>query len=184
MGILNKKTLLLNSSYEPLGTVDAQRAICMQINEHVYVEEVYDKTIRSQKAEWKIPSVVRLKKYIDVRKRRKKSAAKRARIFMRDKHRCVYCGKKFHESGLTLDHVHPKSRGGLATPENLVTSCMTCNQLKGDRTPEEARMPLLNNNRKIPLDGAVMIHYSDENPSWKKYLFYSDEGDATNYEVT
>ena len=44
---------------------------------------------------------------------------------------------------LTRDHVQPKSRGGRDCYENLVIACKACNNRKGDRTPEEAGMPLL-----------------------------------------
>ncbi|MEZ4901376.1 MAG: HNH endonuclease [Spirosomataceae bacterium] len=63
----------------------------------------------------------------------------RQNIFKRDGHRCVYCGT--HED-LTLDHVLPKSRGGRTSWDNLATACKRCNTRKGDRTPEEAFMPM------------------------------------------
>jgi hypothetical protein len=40
-------------------------------------------------------------------------------------------------ANLTLDHVLPKSRGGEDTWQNLVTSCLECNNCKDNRTPEE-----------------------------------------------
>ena len=61
----------------------------------------------------------------------------------RDRHICMYCGHKFSLSELTRDHVMPKSRGGKDAYENLVIACKACNNRKGDRTPEEANMPLL-----------------------------------------
>lgn len=61
----------------------------------------------------------------------------------RDRHICMYCGHKFPLTELTRDHVLPKSRGGLDVYENLVIACKCCNNRKGDRTPEEAGMPLL-----------------------------------------
>ena len=64
-------------------------------------------------------------------------------IWARDKHRCQYCGNVVTKKDRTLDHVLPKSRGGGRSWENLVTSCVTCNGTKGDRTPEEAGMRLL-----------------------------------------
>jgi 5-methylcytosine-specific restriction endonuclease McrA len=51
----------------------------------------------------------------------------------------VYCGSK---KSLTLDHVIPKSKGGMNTWENLVTSCFKCNLKKANRTPEEAKMKM------------------------------------------
>jgi len=42
---------------------------------------------------------------------------------------CVYCGRS---DNLTLDHLFPKSLGGLDTGDNLVYACKTCNSSKGD----------------------------------------------------
>lgn len=64
-------------------------------------------------------------------------------LFQRDQNLCLYCGEQFPVSELTRDHVIPVSRGGLTVWENCVTACRSCNQKKDDRTPEEARMPLL-----------------------------------------
>lgn len=64
-------------------------------------------------------------------------------LYGRDRHLCAYCGDKFEPKSLTIDHVHPKSRGGQNTWVNCVTACKPCNHRKGNRTPEEARMHLL-----------------------------------------
>jgi hypothetical protein len=42
--------------------------------------------------------------------------------------RCVYCGSS---DNLTLDHVHPKTKGGHDTTHNVVPACRSCNQSKG-----------------------------------------------------
>lgn len=69
--------------------------------------------------------------------------AERMVLYARDRHLCAYCGDVFHWRQLTIDHVHPKSRGGKNTWVNTVTACKPCNLRKGNRTPEEARMHLL-----------------------------------------
>jgi len=63
----------------------------------------------------------------------------RIAIFARDNYTCRYCGRRMD---LTIDHVFPKSRGGKATEDNLVTCCNHCNSTKWARTPEEAGMVL------------------------------------------
>jgi len=67
----------------------------------------------------------------------------RLNILLRDRHICQYCGKTFPRNRLNLDHVIPRSKDGLTTWENIVTSCHACNRKKGGRTPEEARMKLV-----------------------------------------
>jgi len=65
-------------------------------------------------------------------------ACSRAAVLRRDRYRCAYCG----QTGTTLDHVVPKSRGGRTTWTNCVAACASCNERKANRTPEEAGMRL------------------------------------------
>ena len=67
----------------------------------------------------------------------------RRNIFVRDNDRCQYCGDKFHRKDLSLDHVLPRSQGGVTTWENIVASCIPCNSIKGGRTPAQAGIKLL-----------------------------------------
>jgi len=53
-------------------------------------------------------------------------------VFQRDDFRCVYCGRDPKDGiKLEVDHVHPDSKGGATTIDNLVTSCLDCNRGKG-----------------------------------------------------
>ena len=72
----------------------------------------------------------------------------RHNIYMRDGNRCQYCGKRFATSDLNLDHVVPRSKGGITSWENVVCSCHRCNRLKGGLTPGQAGMRLINPPRK------------------------------------
>jgi 5-methylcytosine-specific restriction endonuclease McrA len=65
------------------------------------------------------------------------------RLFLRDRNVCAYCGDQFADSELTVEHIVPVSRGGQHLWTNVVTACRSCNTRKGNRLPEEARMPLL-----------------------------------------
>ena len=58
---------------------------------------------------------------------------RREEIFLRDGHRCVYCGELFDPDALTIDHVQPRVRGGDNSPGNVVTACGGCNTAKGRR---------------------------------------------------
>lgn len=51
-------------------------------------------------------------------------------IWQRDNFTCQYCGAK---SDLTLDHIHPESKGGTIDKNNLTTACRRCNSKKGAR---------------------------------------------------
>ena len=171
---LNERVLLLNQTYEPLGTVSVARAVIMAFKGTVTVEELDgDRVLRSARAEFPVPSVIRRRIYINVRQRREASGMKRTRIYMRDKFRCQYCGAKKTPGDLTLDHILPRSRGGDNSPMNIVTACVGCNNRKGNRTPSEARMPLLTSQTalRVKLERVVLCHYAEARAEWRKYLF-------------
>src|ERR687892_1374501 len=171
---LEGRVLLLNQTYEPLGTVSVARAIIMTFKNTVTVEESDgDRVLRSAHDEFPVPSVIRRRTYINVRRRREASGMKRLRIYIRDKYRCQYCGEKKPASELTLDHILPRSRGGDNSPVNIVTACIACNSRKGDRTPAEARMPLLTSQTalRVKLERVVLCHYAEARAEWRKYLF-------------
>jgi 5-methylcytosine-specific restriction endonuclease McrA len=64
-------------------------------------------------------------------------------LFKRDANLCMYCGLHFRAGELTRDHITPISRGGSDVWTNVVTACRRCNNHKGGRTPEEARLQLV-----------------------------------------
>jgi len=171
---LDGRVLLLNQTYEPLGTVSVARAVIMVFKNTVSVEEFDgDRVLRSARAEFPVPSVIRRRIYINIRRRREASSMKRLRIYMRDKFRCQYCGDKKPAGQLTLDHILPRSRGGDNSPVNVVTACVACNNRKADRTPAEARMPLLTSQSalRVKLERVVLCHYAEARVEWRKYLF-------------
>ena len=184
---LNGRVLLLNQTYEPLGTVSVARAIVMTFKDSVFVEEYDgDRVLRSAHDEFPVPSVIRRRSYINIRRRREQSGSKRLRIYMRDKFRCQYCGEKKNVDGLTLDHILPRSRGGDNSPVNVVTACVACNNRKGNRTPDEARMPLLTSQTalRVKLERVVLCHYAEARAEWRKYLFMDMHDDRDNrYQV-
>jgi 5-methylcytosine-specific restriction endonuclease McrA len=44
----------------------------------------------------------------------------------------------------TLDHLYPKSTGGLKRHENVWFICKSCNNKKGDRPPTESEIATFN----------------------------------------
>lgn len=60
----------------------------------------------------------------------------RLAIYLRDSFRCVYCCADLHgahPTDITLDHVAPQADGGSNGPDNLVTSCRSCNCSRQDK---------------------------------------------------
>lgn len=61
----------------------------------------------------------------------------RWQVMERDGHKCVKCGRSASDGvKLHVDHIYPKSRGGMATLDNGQTLCNECNIGKGARVPE------------------------------------------------
>jgi 5-methylcytosine-specific restriction endonuclease McrA len=115
------------------------------------------------------PSVIRLNDYIKIPY--KKIILTRRNILKRDGHKCAYCGRG--DLPLTIDHVVPRSRGGADSWENLVAACLPCNNRKGNRTAEEAKLKL-----KIKPYAPNHIMFIRNNAgrledTWKQYLFQS-----------
>ena len=132
------------------------------------VEAHPDKIIHSPSREHPFPSIVRLNLYVRVPYRR--IMLSRKNVLRRDRFKCQYCGEG---DKLTIDHVFPKSRGGRDTWENLVAACIPCNNSKGSRTPEEAKMTL---SRKPFRPSHVMFirdFVGSLSDTWKPYLFLS-----------
>lgn len=66
-----------------------------------------------------------------------------ATLFRRDDYFCLYCGDQKLARDLSRDHVKPISRGGQDAWNNVVTACKRCNNIKGNRTPEQSGMQLI-----------------------------------------
>ena len=171
-----EQILVLNSTYEPLQVISWQRAVRMLFQEKVEVVEEYDREIRSVSLSIRLPSVLRLLRYVKVKRHHNQVRFTRANIYSRDHYRCQYCGHRFQASQLTYDHVIPVARGGNKSWENIVTCCVRCNRRKGNRTPEEAGLKPLRG-PKAPYGFPHRINFllweSKAPDSWKSYIFWS-----------
>jgi len=133
------RTLVLNAGYEPLAIVSFKRALVLVMNDKATViEHVEDDPVWGSHGVYDRPAVIILSRYVRVPSSRRVPVTRRG-VLRRDNHRCGYCGK----AASTIDHVLPRSRGGGNEWANTVAACGRCNNRKGDRTPSEARMPLL-----------------------------------------
>jgi 5-methylcytosine-specific restriction endonuclease McrA len=158
MSVLNSKVLVLNRSYLPVHVTSVRRAFVLLYQDIARAVDEQYRTFDFQS--WselavsiehdsvglvsrviRVPRVILLIAYDRVPKRHVRFS--RYNIYARDGNTCQYCGKHFPRTELNLDHVVPRSRGGMATWDNVVCSCHRCNRRKGGRTPEEAGMRLL-----------------------------------------
>jgi len=197
---LNSHVLVLNKMWMAVRVVDARRAfalVCKGLAEVIRVddgsysgydfgdwadlgearhrlfpstggEEPYEwvRTVRMQIA---VPKVIRLLGYDKLPRNEVK--LNRRNIFARDNNRCQYCGDKFPTSELSLDHIIPRSQGGVASWENLVCCCVKCNTRKGGRTPKQAIMPLIKRPIKPKTNPVLHIRLgTGKYESWKAFL--------------
>ncbi len=174
----NCPALVLNADYRPLSYYPLslwswQTAVKAVFLDRVNIVSKYDRVIHSPSHEFRLPSVISLKKYI---RPARYPAFTRFNLFLRDSFQCQYCTSP---DDLTFDHVTPRAYGGRTTWENVTTACAPCNLRKGGRTPSEAHMnpqirpyrpsnfQLLDNGRAFP------PNYLHE--SWRDYLYWDSE---------
>lgn len=164
---MNAEVLVLNQDYQPLSICSVQRSVKLVfLDKAELLHDDPEKVLRTVNSEYSYPSVIRLRSYIRIPYSR--ISLSRKNIMKRDHQTCQYCGIK---SDLTLDHVMPRSRGGRDSWENLVTACNKCNVKKGNRTPDEAKMPL-----KITPYRPIHITFfqnliNSVHENWKPYLY-------------
>ena len=170
----SERTLLLNSTYEPLMVISWQRAITMAWLEKVEVVRHYARVVRSVSRAMSLPAVVRLHDY--ARLRRVRLGFSRRSVFTRDSYRCQYCGVRCSPSDVTCDHVVPRSQGGGTDWDNVVACCKQCNRSKGGRTPTQAGMKLLKRPRQpddLPLVMRIELGNRHAPEPWREFLAWS-----------
>ncbi len=136
-GILSKRTLVLNVTFQPLAITNVRRAIVLVVGDKAEVVCEGEGLVRSPSMSMAVPSVVRLRRMAQV-PYRNRAPLHRWALFARDSFRCQYCGR----SAECIDHVHPRSRGGDHSWENVVACCRACNVAKGDSLLSESKFKL------------------------------------------
>jgi 5-methylcytosine-specific restriction endonuclease McrA len=166
------RTLLLNASFEPLDIVTWKKGIQLLFQGKTEVLEESEEIIRTVQLSIKIPTVLRLTKYVKIYKKQESIRFSRYNILLRDKNICQYCGIQENTMQLTLDHVIPIVQGGKKSWENITTACKICNQKKGGRTPEQAKMRLIQKPKKpkwLPTK-KLKIDNIETPERWRLYL--------------
>ena len=161
------QVLVLNASYEPLNITTWRRALVMVLKGKA--EGLEHDSSRWIRGDTMLPTVIRLRQYVRVPY--KQLPLTRRNLFHRDGHRCQYCGSSADQ--LSIDHVVPRSRGGLDTWENVTTACLPCNVRKGNRTPREASMTLMGKPHRplssLRFEAARQIS-AGRHGEWAKYV--------------
>jgi 5-methylcytosine-specific restriction endonuclease McrA len=159
--------LVLNATYEPINVCTVRRAVVLLLKEKAVAIEHADWHLHSATTTIPRPVVIRLVSYVRVPRHSNRRKITRRAVFARDGWACQYCGSR---TNLTVDHVVPRSKGGVSSWENIVASCAPCNRRKGDALPRQVGMRLL---KKPRTPGpSVFIHVASPTiPSaWHAYL--------------
>jgi 5-methylcytosine-specific restriction endonuclease McrA len=192
---LDAQVLVLNRVYSAIRIIDARRAFTLLAKQIAEVVSLEDGTYRNydfhswadiaelqrefeaESHEWvrtarftiAVPKIIRLFDYD--RRPVQEIKLNRRNIYARDDSRCQYCGKRHSTRELSLDHVVPRVQGGKESWTNLVCACVKCNARKGGRTPEQARMHLIQKPRKPRRNPAITVRIgSPRYNSWKAFL--------------
>jgi 5-methylcytosine-specific restriction endonuclease McrA len=174
---MQNRVLLLNgSTWEPLAVITVPRAINLLIAGKATVVEETGEFLRTMRDHFAIPSVIALKTYINVPRR--KAHWSRKGVLVRDNYTCVYCGLKagavqkdkvLARSDMTIDHIVPRSKGGKDTWTNTACACAGCNHRKGDRLAHEAGMRL-RWEPKTPRTSYLVIALGTGPTAWRRYI--------------
>jgi hypothetical protein len=133
---MDAAVIVLNADLGPLHRVSLRHAIRMLCRK---VAEIHESEPDIRIGVFPRPISVKLLSYINPRWRYTAGPGWSANgVLRRDNFVCAFCGGR----ASTIDHLVPRSHGGRNTWLNTVSACYGCNQAKGARTPEQARMTL------------------------------------------
>lgn len=174
----NYPALLLNAdymplSYRPLSLLHWQKAVRDVFHGRVTVVEEHDRIIRTQGGlQMRVPSVVALKEY---QTQNHQAPITRMGIYLREQGHCAYCHRKITRRELTFDHVHPSSKGGRTTWDNVVASCQSCNSKKGHKSLKDsgftlAKKPYAPTKMQLNALASRMPILKGIPQTWKPYL--------------
>ena len=163
--------LVLNATYEPLNVVSVRRAVLLLLKEKAQIVEAAEAWLRSERLALPVPLVIRLVYFVRIPRRFALPVSRRT-VMARDHYACQYCGAQPGKTNLTIDHVLPRSRGGESCWENVVSACGPCNRRKGNRTPDEARMPLRCQPRRPRYLALTLLEAAHAPVEWSKYMYF------------
>lgn len=159
-------TLLLNVTYEPLCIVSTRRAVNLVLADKAEVLSESDLPFSSNSFSMSTPTVIRLKYFVTIPYKSKVTLTRKG-VLARDNHICqfTHCNRKAE----TIDHVHPRSKGGKHEWENVVAACRRCNAKKADKLMTQMnwklkRPPL------VPKGSAWILVGQKIHEDWVPYL--------------
>ncbi|MCY3022351.1 MAG: HNH endonuclease [Planctomycetota bacterium] len=184
--VLNDATLVLNKHWVPVDFTTVLDALCKlyagsarAIKPDDYSVHDFESWAQLKVAEGApcvrtatiaipVPEVIILAHYGRVPDRG--LAFSRGNLFRRDRYTCQYCGRRPGTAELTIDHVSPRSRGGISSWTNCVVACLKCNSRKANRTAAEAGLVLRRQPAKPEWSPRLVVARIPCKASWEKFV--------------
>ena len=184
--VLERPTLVLNRHWRPVRVTTVLRALVMLWNDAAKAVEpdefrLYSwaewvelhpppgaAVVRTSRSALRAPEVVCLTRFD--RLPTVAVAFSRRSVAKRDHHTCQYCGVQPGWERITVDHVLPRSQGGVSSWTNCVAACPDCNTLKANRTPEQAGMRLRRRPARPDWKPLDHVSQSARNETWARFL--------------
>lgn len=182
---LHDPTLVINQCWTPIEVISVRDAVSKLYADDAHVVDIND-YISYNWAEWaklipkederflkcvnfsiRIPNIIVLTNYAS--RPPLEVPCSRRNIFRRDDNTCQYCGCKPGLENLTIEHILPRSRGGITSWDNCVIACIACNKTKANMTLAESGFKLL----KKPIRPRWDMFFEPEAikiESWRKFL--------------
>lgn len=128
-------------------------------------------SIRTPNMIIRVPTVVIATNYSAIPMRRFRPT--KSVLYSLQKGKDAYTGLPISYNDANIDHILPRSKGGLSTFENQVITCKKINSKKADKMLAETDLTLhMRNKEPMPMPATIqMIKESIEEPDWKIFLF-------------
>ena len=189
--ILHQKVVLvLNRNWQAINTRTPAEAFCQMASDVATALDIRgtDWMVPTKWDEWRelpvregdasigtasgpirIPTVIVVANFAKVPMKRPKFNSRN--LWERDGGRCQYTGRHLRPGEGNIDHIMPRSRGGLTNWENCVLAATDVNSRKADRTPEEAGLKLRRKPyapREMPV--TALLKNTHDIEDWEPFL--------------
>jgi len=161
---------VISATEDEWNSYDFESWIQLSQSRHLFAEDDGD-WVRTVNLTIRVPRIIRLLMFD--RHPARSVKFNRRNLFARDDSRCQYCGRRFPTMELSLDHVVPRSRGGISTWTNVVCSCTRCNARKGGRLPREAGMTLVR--APVKPRSSPVVQLKIASPKYRSWKHFVDE---------
>lgn len=154
---LSNPVLVLNKGWQPIAVASVKKSIAQVCRESAfflhsndYIMHDFDSWLdleaepkyiqMAQNRRMKMPEIIILSSYNKFPKR--DVMLNRRNVLIRDNYRCQYTGVALSYKNATIDHVHPQSKGGKTTWDNVVICSKEANLKKGNKILTECGFEL------------------------------------------